>query len=58
LKTILLDSGDYGNGQITGAVLELSYNNGDIDPSEDLIIKVLTPDDQDVETTFDLNSLK
>jgi len=58
LKTILLDSGDYGNGQITGAVLELTYNNGDIDPSEDLIIKVLTPDDQDVETTFDLNSLK
>lgn len=58
LKTILLDSGDYGNGQITGAVLELTYKNGDIDPSEDLIIKVLTPDDQDVETIFSLNSLK
>jgi hypothetical protein len=58
VKTILLDSGDYGNGQITGAVLELTYKSEDIDPSADLAIKVLTPDDQDVETTFDLNSLK
>ena len=58
VKTILLDSGDYGNGQITGAVLELTYKTEDIDPSGDLAIKVLTPDDQDVETTFDLNSLK
>jgi hypothetical protein len=58
LKVILLDSGDYGNGQITGAVLELTYKNGDIDPSGDLTIKVHTPDDQDVETTFDANSLK
>jgi len=57
LKTILLDSGD-GNGQITGAVLELTYRIEDIDPAEDLTIKVITPDDQDVETTFDLNSLK
>lgn len=57
LKTILLDSGD-GDGQITGAVLELTYRIEDIDPSEDLTIKVITPDDQDVETTFDLNSLK
>lgn len=58
LKTILLDSGNYGNGQITGAVLELTYKNEDLDSSEDLTIKVLTPDNQDVETTFDLNSLK
>jgi hypothetical protein len=58
LKTVLLDSGDYGNGQITGAEIQLTYGGEDIDPSEDLIIKVLTPDDQDVETTFDLNSLK
>jgi hypothetical protein len=58
VKTILLDSGDYGNGQITGAVLELTYKTEDIDPSGYLAIKVLTPDDQDVETTFDLNSLK
>jgi hypothetical protein len=58
LKTILLDSGDYGNGQVTGAELQLTYDSGTVDPSEDLIIKVLTPDDQDVETTFDLSSLK
>ncbi len=58
LKTNLLDSGDYGNGQITGAEIQLTYSSGDIDSSEDLIIKVLAPDDQDVETTFDLNSLK
>jgi hypothetical protein len=58
LKVILLDSGDYGNGQITGAVLELTYKNGDIDSSGDLTITVQTPDEQDVETTFNLNSLK
>jgi hypothetical protein len=57
LKTILLDSGD-GDGQITGAVLELTYRIEDIDPSEDLTVRVITPDDQDVETTFSLNSLK
>jgi|ERR1700678_2943190 len=57
-KVILLDSGDYGSGQVTGAVLELTYKNGDIDASEDLAIKVQTPDDQDVETTFDLGHLK
>ena len=30
VKTILLDSGDYGDGQITGAVLELTYKTEDI----------------------------
>jgi hypothetical protein len=58
VKTILLESGDDGNGRVSGAELQLKFSSGDIDPSEDLDIKVLTPDDQDVETTFDLNSLK
>jgi hypothetical protein len=58
VRTILLESGDDGSGRVTGAELELTYDSGNIDPAEDLDIKVLTPDDQDVETTFDLSSLK
>jgi hypothetical protein len=45
-------------GQISGAIIELHYNNEQIDPYEDLTISVDTPDHQDIETTFDLSRLK
>src|ERR1700723_2852119 len=58
-QVFLLYSGqDNSFAQITGAVIELRYNNDLLDPYGDLTISVQTPDDQDVETTFDLGRLK
>lgn len=44
--------------QISGAIIELRYNTDDIDPYDEATVKVHTPDDQNVETTFDLGQLK
>jgi len=55
---LLYSSSDPGFAQITGAVIELRYDNEEIDPYSDLTIAVDTPDGQDVETTFDLGHLK
>lgn len=55
---LLYSGGDGGFVQITGAVIELRYNNDLLDPYSDLTISVQTPDDQDVQTTFDLGHLK
>jgi hypothetical protein len=55
---LLYSTEDPGFAQITGAVIELRYDNDLLDPYSDLQITVHTPDDQDVETTFDLAHLK
>jgi hypothetical protein len=55
---LLYSSEDPSFAQITGAVIELRYDNDLLDPYSDLQITVRTPDDQDVETTFDLGHLK
>jgi hypothetical protein len=58
-QVFLLYSGDDASfAQITGAVMELRYDNDLLDPYSDLQITVHTPDDQQVETTFDLGQLK
>ncbi len=58
-QVFLLYSGeDASFAQITGAVMELRYNNDLLDPYSGLQITVHTPDDQNVETTFDLGQLK
>ena len=58
-QVFLLYSGaDDGFAQITGAVIERRYNNDLLDPYSDLTIAIHTPDDQNVETTFDLGHLK
>jgi len=44
--------------QISGAILELQYDTDKIDPYDDVTIKVHTPDDQNIETTFDLGHLR
>ena len=44
--------------QISGAVIELQYDGDKIDPDNDATVKVRTPDDQDVEATFDLGQLR
>ena len=43
--------------QISGAIIELRYDTDKIDSYDDATVKVHTPDDQDVETTFDLGHL-
>lgn len=44
--------------QISGAIVELQYDADKIDPYDDVTIKVHTPDDQYLKTTFDLGHLK
>jgi hypothetical protein len=44
--------------QISGAIIELRFAADTIDPYDEVTVKVHTPDDQNVETTFDLGHLK
>jgi hypothetical protein len=44
--------------QISGAVIELQYDADKIDSDDDATVKVHTPDDQDIETVFDLGHLR
>ena len=44
--------------QISGAILELQYDTDKLDPYDDVTIKVHTPDDQNLESTFDLGHLR
>jgi hypothetical protein len=46
------------SNQISGATIELKYDNGDIDPNGKVNIKVQTPDNQKVQARFDLAMLK
>ena len=55
---LLCSGGDDSFAQARGAVIELRYHNSLIDPYSDLQVAVHTPDDQNVETTFDLGHLK
>ena len=44
--------------QISGAIIELRYDTESIDPYDEATITVHTPDDQHVETSFDLGQLR
>lgn len=44
--------------QISGAIIELRYDMDKIDSYDEATIKVHTPDNQEVETTFDLGHLR
>lgn len=44
--------------QISGAIIELRFDTDKIDPYGEATVRVHTPDDQDVETTFDLGQLR
>jgi hypothetical protein len=44
--------------QISGAIIELQYDTSTIDPSDEATVKVHTPDDQNVEMSFDLGQLR
>ncbi|MGB9243821.1 MAG: hypothetical protein WCC03_10725 [Candidatus Acidiferrales bacterium] len=44
--------------QISGAIIELRYDTESVDPYSEATITVHTPDDQHVETSFDLGQLR
>jgi hypothetical protein len=44
--------------QISGAVIDLKFYGYKIDSDDDATVKVHTPDDQDIEATFDLGHLR
>lgn len=44
--------------QISGAILELQFDTDKLDPYDDVTVKVHTPDDQNLESTFDLGHLR
>jgi hypothetical protein len=44
--------------QISGAIIELRYDTESIDPYDEATVTVHTPDDQHVETSFDLGQLR
>jgi hypothetical protein len=44
--------------QISGAIMELRFDTDKIDPYDEVTVRVHTPDDQNVETTFDLGHLQ
>ncbi len=44
--------------QISGAIIELRYATESIDPYDEVTVTVHTPDDQHVETSFDLGQLR
>jgi hypothetical protein len=44
--------------QISGAIIELKYETAAIDSDDDAIVKVHTPDDQNVQATFALGQLR
>lgn len=44
--------------QLSGAIIELRYDTAAIDSYDDASVTVHTPDDQNIETSFDLGHLK
>jgi hypothetical protein len=44
--------------QVSGAIIKLEYGPDKVNPDDEATVRVHTPDDQDVETTFDLGHLK
>lgn len=57
---VLYSNGNFGlnSAQVTGAVIELKYDNDDIDPDGKVNIRVQTLDNQNIQTKFDLSLLK
>jgi hypothetical protein len=54
----LLYSDAFANlDRISGAIIELRYDTDKIDSYDDATVRVHTPDEQDLETTFDLGHL-
>jgi len=55
---LLYSEGAFNTYAVSGAIIEYRYDPEKIDPDDEVTIVVNTPDDQDVETTFDLGHLR
>lgn len=55
---LLYSDGVANTYQISGAIIELRYDTKSVDPYSEATITVHTPDDQHVETSFDLGQLR
>jgi len=55
---LLYSEGAFNSYEVSGAIIEYRYDPEKIDPDDEVTIIVNTPDDQDVETTFDLGHLR
>jgi len=55
---LLYSEGDSNTYEVSGAIIEYRYDPDKIDPDDEMTIAVQTPDNQDVETTFDLGHLR
>jgi len=55
---LLYSEGASNTYEVSGAIIEYRYDPEKIDPDDEVTIIVNTPDDQDVETTFDLGHLR
>jgi hypothetical protein len=55
---LLYSDGVVNTYQISGAIIELRYDTESVDPYSEATITVHTPDDQHVETSFDLGQLR
>jgi hypothetical protein len=58
-RVSLLTSDAVSNvSQVSGAIIELRYDPDNVNPDDEVTIKVHTPDDQHLKATFDLSQLR
>lgn len=55
---LLYSEGASNTYEVSGAIIEFRYDPEKIDPDDEVTIEVHTPDDQDVQTTFELGHLR
>ena len=55
---LLYSDGVTNSYQISGAIIELRFDTESVDPYSEATIAVHTPDDQSIETSFDLGQLR
>jgi hypothetical protein len=55
---LLYSEGAFNTYEVSGAIIEYRYDPEKIDPDDEITVEVQTPDDQGVETTFDLGHLR
>jgi hypothetical protein len=55
---LLYSEGAFNTYEVSGAIIEYRYDPEKIDPDNEITVEVQTPDDQEVETTFDLGHLR
>jgi hypothetical protein len=55
---VLYSDGVSNTYQVSGAIIVLRYDPEKVNPDDEVVVKVHTPDDQQVKATFDLGHLR